>query len=457
MDTNKIYRCKGCGANTIFDPATQKMKCEFCNALFSIDEYKDNTNEEISGIDINTLASNNKDQKFVPYAPPRSNSQNRPKLFEYDKASFKRSDRSWNVEETSDMNVYNCSSCNAEIVASNISGTITCPYCDNKLVLVNKFSGDLKPDFIIPFAKTKEDAIKAYYEHLDKSKIYLPKIFAASNHIDEIHAIYVPFWFYDATIQVDYKADGINHTIWDEGLMQYTKHTYFEISRSGKVTFENIPSDSSKKMRDDMMDSIAQYDLSAAKPFDASFLSGFIAEKYDVLPEENLDTIVTRMKKSIDDFVSGSVTEYDQVENEEFQYSISNGKIKYGLMPVWYLNTTYKNKHYEFAMNGQSGQIVSDDLPKNKMKVIYHGCICSLVWGFIFLIVGLIPLGLGAFLLAMIAGPLLGILCEVLFANAMMSSISSPGKASEYSKEEFELIQKNDHQTKESVTKKFLS
>ena len=39
-----------------------------------------------------------------------------------------------------------------------------------------QFSGDLKPDYIIPFKLDKKAAKENYYKHL-KGKKYLPKVF----------------------------------------------------------------------------------------------------------------------------------------------------------------------------------------------------------------------------------------------------------------------------------------
>ena len=29
-----MYQCPNCGGHVVFDPALQKMKCEFCDSLF---------------------------------------------------------------------------------------------------------------------------------------------------------------------------------------------------------------------------------------------------------------------------------------------------------------------------------------------------------------------------------------------------------------------------------------
>lgn len=44
---------------------------------------------------------------------------------------------------------------------------------------------------------------------------------------------------------------------------------------------------------------------------------------------------------------------------------LSGSQAKYALYPVWILNTTWQDKRYVFAMNGQTGKFTGD-LPVDK-------------------------------------------------------------------------------------------
>ena len=57
----------------------------------------------------------------------------------------------WKADETDGMDVYTCQSCGGEIVADSTTAASKCPYCDNPVVMTGKFSGDLRPDYVIPF------------------------------------------------------------------------------------------------------------------------------------------------------------------------------------------------------------------------------------------------------------------------------------------------------------------
>lgn len=50
---------------------------------------------------------------------------------------------------------------------------------------------------------------------------------------------------------------------------------------------------------------------------------------------------------------------------ESSSIKLKNGKAKYGLLPVWLLNTSWQGQKYTFAMNGQTGKFVGN-LPMDK-------------------------------------------------------------------------------------------
>lgn len=80
----------------------------------------------------------------------------------------------WQNDELNGMRVYSCQSCGSEIVAEETTGATTCPFCNNKITMKGQFSGDLKPDYIIPFKLDKKAAKENYYKHL-KGKNIFPK------------------------------------------------------------------------------------------------------------------------------------------------------------------------------------------------------------------------------------------------------------------------------------------
>ena len=76
--------------------------------------------------------------------------------------------------------------------------------------------------------------------------------------------------------------------------------------------------------------------------------------------EESVKRANARIKTSAEEMLRETVHGYSSVTTESTHIDLSDGKAKYALYPVWLLNTTWKDKKYLFAMNGQTGKFVGD-------------------------------------------------------------------------------------------------
>lgn len=325
------YKCPCCGGAINFDSTLQKLKCPYCDTEF----------------DPAALASY--DEVLNQAAPD---------------------EMSWEMPENVDgengkMNVYVCNSCGGEIITDETTAATKCPYCDNPVVMTGKLSGDLKPDYIIPFKLTKEMAKQELEKHLAGKRL-LPKAFKSKNHIDEIKGIYVPFWLFDADADADlcYKATKVR--VWSDTKYDYTQTSFYSVLRSGSIGFEHIPVDGSEKMADDLMESLEPFHFEAdAVDFQTAYLAGYLADRYDVTAEKSIARANERIKQSTEQAFASTVTGYNSVTPDSSSVRFENGKTKYALYPVWILNTTWNNQKYTFAMNGETGKFVGD-LPMDK-------------------------------------------------------------------------------------------
>ena len=137
------YKCPFCGGAMEFDSKSQHMKCLYCNTEMTVEEFQRTQKPEAETAAEKKTAKEN---------------------------WFSLSSGQWQKDETNHMRVYSCQSCGGEIVADETTGATTCPFCNNKVTIKGQFSGDLKPDYIIPFKLDKKAAKKRYYSHLEGRK-----------------------------------------------------------------------------------------------------------------------------------------------------------------------------------------------------------------------------------------------------------------------------------------------
>ena len=105
------------------------------------------------------------------------------------------------------------------------------------------------------------------------------------------------------------------------------------------------------------MESIEPYDYSLLETFDMAYLSGYFADKYDVPSENGEGRIRQRVETAISDELQNSLLGYATVSPTTRNLCVNHSKSRYVLLPVWMLNTKYRDKIYTFAMNGQTGKM----------------------------------------------------------------------------------------------------
>ena len=270
----------------------------------------------------------------------------------------------WSPGETDDLRVYCCNTCGGEVVADATTGATECPFCGNPVIMTGQFAGALRPDLVIPFRVDKKGAIAALNNHY-KGKVLLPKVFKDQNHIQEVKGLYVPVWLFDTDVDahVRYKATRIR--TWSDSRYNYTETSHYSVTRAGGIGFDNVPVDGSTKMDDTLMESIEPYNIGDAVDFHTAYLSGFLADKYDVDAKVSEVRANERIKNSTEQAFASTVQGYSSVLPVSANIRLKNGRARYALYPVWILNTRWNGQNFTFAINGQTGK-TAGDLPMDK-------------------------------------------------------------------------------------------
>ena len=340
------YQCPSCTGPLHFSGASGRLECEYCGASYDV--------AEIEAL----YAEKEKKAAEAQQATEEGGAgQGAPAA---DGGAWDTSDfcEDWGAEGDG-MRAYGCPSGGAELIYEESTAATSCPYCGNPTVVPGQFSGALRPDFIVPFKLSKEDAVKALKSHY-KGKFFLPKSFTGENHVQEIRGIYVPFWMFDGEAEGDAHYEAARSRTYRSGDYEITETKHYDVYRAGAVTFEKVPVDASSKMPDGHMDSIEPYDYKELKPFSTAYLPGFLADKFDVTVEQSRQRADQRCEGTLASALRGTVKRYDLCVLRESSVHLRRGKVHYALMPVWMLNTKWHGKDFLFAMNGQTGKLVGD-------------------------------------------------------------------------------------------------
>lgn len=315
------HECPSCGANIVFNPANQRWDCNYCGSSYILEDFK--------------------------------------KYEEEMKKKVKSTSADSNINKNIDMDEYLCQNCGARVVTDKNTTATSCVYCGSTTIIKNRLQGEFSPEKIIPFARVKEDAVNEFYK-FSKKKWFAPKAFCKKENIEEVKGVYIPFWIYDCDTDGSVSASCQKIKTWTSGNYRYTKTDYYDVFRAGSMSFEKIPVDGSTKFDDDIMDSIEPYDYKNLVDFTPSYMSGFLAEKYDVDEEKSYTRANERAKNSSIDQFKSTMNGYSSIVIKESNINVSKSKSAYVLLPVWMLNIKYKDKMYKFAMNGQTGKMVGN-------------------------------------------------------------------------------------------------
>ena len=347
------YKCPACGGAMEFDSKTQKMKCPYCDTVADLSDFEETQSEK-------TASKEGAEQGETQEAA-----------------------------EEGAMMLYVCESCGGEILADKTTGATSCPYCGNKVVMKGQFDGALRPDYIIPFSITEQQAVDAIKERFGTGR-YVPREIKHPK-IDKIRGIYIPYWLYTAYMRKkanlhlvssdEEKKEPTN--IFNAGadrdqsfysMLQTTKKVgmypgsfqnqkYESEKRSFSAginqrtdmyadaygNFDRVTFDASRKLDDRLSGRLEPYYMTEMKPFDPSYLSGFYADRYDVPSREAAPEIHQKISAAMDKaMIEDTGTTY--IERSIEQYSVD--KIEYALLPAWFMTFWYKHELYTILVNG---------------------------------------------------------------------------------------------------------
>ena len=309
-----MIKCPHCGGELDFEIKDQKVKCPYCDSEF-------NPKNEINKI----------------------KSASERTATEYDTGTTKGK-------------CYTCSQCGAQLVTFDDTAVTFCNYCDSQALIESEINM-LNPKFVIPFKKTKEEAIKLYLEKLKKSK-FAPKNFKDDVILKKFRGIYMPYEIYDIGSNEKFTANGekYSHTSGN-----YDYYDVFTITGDVDAKYDGLAYDLSSSYSDDVSQAIPFNYKADAEEFNHNYLIGNYADTSDVNSDIYNDNALKTVTEDIVSEIRGNQALRPYAIKGIKVGSHINEKRK-GFFPVYF--ASFKNKkgdriHYA-VINGQTGKSAVD-------------------------------------------------------------------------------------------------
>lgn len=322
----KKYSCKTCNAELYWDSKAGCLMCEYCGSKFQISDFDESENIE------------EKERK------------------EPTQEVADKEDVATDESESSDLVIYKCSECGAEIITAKSTIATTCAYCGRAIALTNKIVGKFKPDSVIPFAIDEEKA-KEIYKKYCQSSFLTPKHFKDENEIKKMKGIYVPFWLHSFKNNASGVLSCENTTTKRDGDDKVVIHHQYNVNMEAKGVFDKIPTDGLKTLDNALMDAIEPFNYDNMQDFNPAYMAGYYAEEYNESNKETQQRAFTRAETAMKQEMIANAGSYEKKAITIYNDNISKYSSKYVMLPVWLFNTEYKGKKYTFAINGDSGKI----------------------------------------------------------------------------------------------------
>lgn len=334
-----INSCVSCGGSVEFSPKHKALRCINCERIYPI-EYKRNVLKHPVGSG----------------------------LSQFDMEQWKDNNRS-----------YTCKNCGAKVVLNKMDISSTCKYCNtNALVPLDNLPG-LKPEIIIPFKISKEDATNEFYTRIKKRK-FLPFNFKKNLPSAEIGATYISSFTFAMTVTASYSGRlRISKTEKDKDGKTKTVYEYRPISGDAIQQFDNLVVESSDKINQSEIEAVLPYDFAESYDYNDDFVKGYNVGYYNQPVEQAEEVAKHEALSIIERYIRGKYS--DPIEGLTINPQYLNINYNYALLPTYFVTFNYKNKPYINIMNGQTGK-VGGKVPRSGLKI-------TLLVLFIILLIGL--------------------------------------------------------------------
>ena len=330
--SSRSRKCPSCGNNLFFDPATGRLKCAHCGSeqtVFVLPCEKE---------DLDCLCSTN---------------------------------GAW-MRET---HIYHCSNCNAENVLPRREIAHVCPFCGSPSVAEKQEFSSVRPNAVLPFAVTREQAASAAAQWA-KKRIFAPERFRSYFKPENMKGVYLPAFTFDANTFSSYEGllgeDTYTTETDDEGNTTTQSSTDF-IPIEG--TYEYFLSDlvvhAGEPLPSEATGDLLSYDYENSVGYTEEFLYGFSA----LLNTRDGQSCWVDAQETARDILRSEILSqyrYDTVYRLNVDTQFFDVKYRCLLRPMYIGNYRYRGKSYAFYVNGRNGK-TKGTAPVSPVKATFAG------------------------------------------------------------------------------------
>ena len=245
-----VVKCPNCGADMAYDPSLGALHCEYCDTAlkpektaggFSRDFFTEREEGEVEG----------------------------------------------------GASLYRCPNCGGEAEIDNFDSTVECPFCGATNIVRTESLKGLKPDTILPFVVSRENALECGRKWI-KKRLYAPRKLKKNFTADRFKGVYTPSFVFGTRTHSSYEGKlGEHYTVTvrtSKGTRTEVRTRWFFVSGNFDKAYRDVVVEASSAIDQQQINKILPFDLDNKEQYKKEYLAGFAAERYSSSLDDSFET-----------------------------------------------------------------------------------------------------------------------------------------------------------------------
>lgn len=321
--------CIQCGAELKYAPGTTQLKCDYCGHT-----------ETIAPSELGF-----EELELKPYL-----------------------DKMGSQSHSEEITMLHCKNCGANQHIEENYKSLSCIYCGSPLIIEDAYKEEwILPGAILPFQINQNNAHLLFKKWVNGLWFAPNNMLKAAIDPEKTRGLYAPYWTFDAQLQANYTGQRgeyyyVSKTVGsgkNKRTVQERRTRWFAASGSVAGFVDDTLIRASNQKKGIVPMNVSRWDLKLLQPFDSSYLSGFVTEKYTI-PLLEGHTESNKVAESIADGWARRDIGGDTQQISSINMTLTDETFKHILLPVYISSYKFKEKRYNFFVNGQSGKIYGE-------------------------------------------------------------------------------------------------
>jgi len=287
-----------------------------------------------------------------------------------------------------------CESCRAISVFEPGKVAQRCAFCGSPAVVPYQETRDpITPESLLP-VKLSEPQVRDIVRGWYASRWFAPTRLRTGALTDTLHAIYLPYWTFDAKAHADwtamsgdyyYETEYYTDSQGNQQSRQVQRVRWYPTSGWVDHFFDDDLVPGTVGVRLDLLRKVEPFPTGQLCPYDPGFVRGWTVERYQVdlrnASDRNREQMDAAMYNLCERQVPGD-THRDLRMNAQY----ADRTFKHILVPVWLVTYTFGARTFQTLVNGYTGA-VAGDRPVSWVKVFFYIILPILLAAVVFLII----------------------------------------------------------------------